>query len=163
MRISKRRFLTAVPLGVLLLSGCRSEPGEGPNAESKKTAITPPDETADPELDEITPSESETGANLALTNSTDESARITVIVTDTESGDPLLRDSYRVAASDDGALVEGVVTTTGRYEVEATVEDTDESASGIWRIPSDADPAYYSIRIGLLSDGTLSISGEGIR
>jgi len=102
------------------------------------------------------------GANLALTNASDEPARITVTITERGSGKTLLDDSYQVPASDDGILVEDVVTTTGSSDVEATVESTGESATSVWRIPSGDDPENYAIRVGLLSDGGLRISGDGI-
>lgn len=102
-------------------------------------------------------SESAVSGNLALTNSSGESAEVTVKITDQESGDRILNDSYQVPASDDGILIEDVVTTPGSYELEASVTDSDESTSGVWRLPSDDDQDYYSIRISVLSDGSLSI------
>mgnify|MGYP007008814963 CR=1 FL=1 len=105
---------------------------------------------------------SDGGANLALTNASDSPAQITVNITDRESGETIMMDSYQVPVSDDGILVEDVVTTTGSYDVKATVENTGKSATSVWRIPSENNPENYAIRIGLLSNGSLKISGDGI-
>jgi len=86
-----------------------------------------------------------------------------VEITDRRSEETLLRDSYQVPASDDGILVENVVTTTGRYYVEATVENTGESASRIWDIPGLDNPKNYAIMVGISTDGSLEISGDGIQ
>jgi len=96
--------------------------------------------------------------NLTLTNSSGEDAEVTVEITDRESGDRVLRDSYQVPASDDGMLVEDAVTVSGRYDVEATVAETEESASAVWRLPPDDGEDYYSIGVGVLSDGSVSIT-----
>jgi len=96
--------------------------------------------------------------DLSLTNSFGEDAEVSVRITDRESGDRVLRESYRVPASDDGILVEDAVTIPGSYDVEATVTETDESTSGVWRLPSDDDEDYYSIRVGVLSDGSVTIT-----
>ena len=96
--------------------------------------------------------------NLTLTNSYGEDAEVTVRIADAESGNGVLRDSYQVPASDDGMLVEDAVTMPGRYDVEATVTETDESTEGVWRLPSEDDEGYYSIRIGVLSDGSVTIT-----
>jgi len=101
---------------------------------------------------------SEVGGNLALTNSSGESKAVTVRIADRSSGESILRDLYQVPASDDGILVADVVTQPGSYDVEATTDDGAEAASGIWRL----NDGYYSIRVGVLSDGSLRISGDGI-
>ena len=106
--------------------------------------------------------ESDGGANLALTNSSGEKATIVVKITDRGNEDALLDESYQVPPSDDGILVEDVVMASGNYNVEATVENTEEYAANLWRIPSGDDPENYAIRVGLLSDGSLKISGDGI-
>ncbi len=105
---------------------------------------------------------SDSGANLALTNSSGETVNITVEITDIGSEKILLMDSYQVPASDDGTLVQDIVMRSGDYNVGATVENTDEAASSVWRIPSGDNPENYSIRIGILSNGNLNISGDGI-
>ena len=97
--------------------------------------------------------------NLALTNSSGEAVGVTVRITDRESEERILRDPYQVPPSDDGILVEDVVTTTGSYDVEATAKDTDEAVSEVWNLPSSK---YYQVRVGILSDGSLNISGDGI-
>jgi hypothetical protein len=76
--------------------------------------------------------------------------------------DALLDESYQVPPSDDGILVEDVVMASVNDNVEATVENTEEYAANLWRIPSGDDPENYAIRVGLLSDGSLKISGDGI-
>ena len=100
--------------------------------------------------------------NLALTNSSGEAVGVTVRITDGESEERILRDSYQVPPSDDGTLVEDVVTTAGSYDVEATAKDTDEAASEVWNLLSGDSQNYYQVRVGILSDGSLKISGDGI-
>jgi hypothetical protein len=95
--------------------------------------------------------------NLTLTNAYGENTEVTVEITDRESGDRVLRDSYQVPASDDGMLVEDAVTISRSYDVEATVAETEESTSEVWRLPSDDGEDYYSIRVGVLSDGSVAI------
>lgn len=107
-------------------------------------------------------SQSEGGANLALTNSSSETTTISVKITDRSKEEILLDESYQVPASDDGILVEDVVTRTGDYTVEAAVENTDEYIESRWRIPSGDNPENYAIRVGILSNGTLNLSGDAI-
>lgn len=107
-------------------------------------------------------SQSDGGANLSLTNSSGETATISVKITDRGNDETLLSESYQVPPSDDGTFVEDVVMKSGNYNVEATVENTDEYAASLWRIPSGDNPENYAIRVGLLSDGSLKIFGDGI-
>ena len=102
------------------------------------------------------------GANLALTNASSETATISVTITERSNEDTLLDESYQVPPSDDGLLVEDVVSSSGEYTVEAAVESSDEHAESRWRIPSNNNPRNYSIRVGLLSDRSLNISGDGV-
>lgn len=107
-------------------------------------------------------SQSDGGANLVLTNSSNESTTISAKITDTSDLETFLDESYQVPASDDGILVEDVVTRSGDYNLEAAVENTDKYTEILWRIPSGEDPENYTVRVGLLSNGTLNISGDGI-
>jgi len=107
-------------------------------------------------------SQSAGGANLALTNASDETATVSVAISERSNEETLLDESYQVPASDDGLLVEDVVRRSGEYTVAAAVENTDERAESRWHIPSYDDPENYSIRVGLLSDRTLNIAGDGV-
>jgi len=102
------------------------------------------------------------GANLSLTNATSETTTISVTISDRTNEETLLDESYEVPASDDGILIEDVITRSGEYNVEAAVENTDERTESLWRIPSDVNPKNYSIRVGLSYDQTLNIHGDGV-
>lgn len=142
MPLTKRKFVISGLFSPLFLAGCLSD------SETKF----------------------DVNGNVAFTNSSGETVEITVWIIDRENWRRIWKDSFQLASSDDGAIRQGVVTSFGSYDVEATIEGPDEVASTVWRLQSeDRDSyytedgvVYYTIRVHVKSDGSLEIVGDGV-
>lgn len=102
--------------------------------------------------------QTDVSGHLSLTNSSGDSVELRVRITDRSSGETKLRESYEVPSIDTVITYDDVVTKSGNYNVEATVVNSDEAVSGVWRLRR----GEYWIRVGVLSDRSLRLSGDGL-